>query len=99
LDKTTKGFCEDAWSNFRKLGRDLGTAPTALPAVYRFDRHSPEIQEVALHRVPHEPRHESSVGILSIATATMWFVALAEQAGRSTPEPQHHQADDQRALI
>jgi hypothetical protein len=42
------------------------------------------------------------IGILSVATATMWFVAFAlwlrSSAGRSTPEPQHHQADDQRAL-
>jgi hypothetical protein len=42
------------------------------------------------------------IGILSIATATMWFAAFAlwlrSSAGRSTPEPQHHQADDQRAL-
>jgi hypothetical protein len=42
------------------------------------------------------------IGILSVATATMWFVAFAlwlrSNAGRSTPEPQHRQADDQRAL-
>jgi hypothetical protein len=42
------------------------------------------------------------IGILSIATATMWFAAIAlwlpEQYGPLNPEPQHHQADDQRAL-
>jgi hypothetical protein len=42
------------------------------------------------------------IGILSIATATMWFAAFAlwlrSSTGRSAPEPQHHKADDQRAL-
>jgi hypothetical protein len=41
------------------------------------------------------------IGILSIATATMWFVAvslwLRSGASRST-EPPHLQAEDQRAL-
>jgi hypothetical protein len=101
LDKTTKGVCEDAWSHFRKPGRDLGTLPGALPAVF--------IPSIGIHQkftgsryiaFPMNLAMSLLIGILSIATATMWFVAFAlwvrSSAGRSTPEPQH--ADDQRAL-
>jgi hypothetical protein len=63
--------------------------PTALPAVYPFNRHSPEIYEVALHRVPMNLAMSLLIGILSIATATMWLAAFAlwlrSSTRRSTP--------------
>jgi hypothetical protein len=102
LDKTTKGFCEDAWSNFRKPGRDLGTAPTALPAVYPLIDIHRKFTGSRYIAFPMNLAMSLLIGILSVATATMWFVAFAlwlrSSAGRSTPEPQHHRADDQRAL-
>ena len=87
LGKTTKGFCEDAWSNFRKPGRDL--VPLRQPC-------RPFIASIGVHRkftgsryiaFPMNLAMSLLIGILSIATATMWFVALAlwlrSSAGRS----------------
>jgi hypothetical protein len=60
-----------------ETGRDPVPLPTALRAVYPFNPHSPKIHGVALHRVPMNLAMGLLIGILSIATATMWLVAFA----------------------
>jgi hypothetical protein len=102
LDSAAKGFRETRGSNFRKPGRDLVSLPTVLPAVYPLIDIHRKFTGSRYIAFPMNLATSLLIGILSVATATMWFVAFAlwlrSSAGRSTPEPQHHRADDQRAL-
>jgi hypothetical protein len=61
--------------------------PTTLPAIYPFNPHSPKIHWSRYIAFPMNLAMSLIIGILSIATATMWFVAFAlwfrSSAGRS----------------